>query len=526
MKTLTRALCAVAALLACADASAVFLSPRGTGQVLLFPYYTANAGNQTLITLVNTTARAKAVKVRIHEARNGRAVFELNLYLGGNDTWAAAVFGVDGHGVARIGTNDRSCTIGLPPPEFTDFAIASFSAAAYTGANQDWSSTGTPAAVAQLLGGPARTRDGYVEVIEMGELQSGTGPLQLAEEVDPTRAGATCAELQAAWAVSDANNWSDDPTQAIDLPRGGLLGNGAIIDVARGSMFTYTATALDDFYTYAAAPGALHAAAGSGRPDLRDARNGVDSVRSRADAVNTSIAQETFPLARAIDAVSLALLQGAIWNEFNVDPAIGAANEWVITMPTRRFYSDVASDALVQLPFTDAFGDDGSATEEITVEFYDREERVPGTPPCPVDVLCPPNPNPPPLPSLDDAANIVVFKLEAVALADASPIFLVPFSANGQGFRVVDITGRPFDAGWSYIRLNDPTTIANDNRLPVPGTDRSYIGLPVVGFAVTRIINTQAQPGLLANYGDAVDHGGEVRVVATPAAASATEGQP
>ena len=54
-------------------------------------------------------------------------------------------------------------------------------------------------------------------------------------------------------------------------------------------------------------------------------------------------------------------------NEFLVDPALGAANEWVLTLPTRRFYSDVANDSLVQAPINDAFFDDGSAGEEITV---------------------------------------------------------------------------------------------------------------------------------------------------------------
>ena len=117
MKTPTRALaCAVASLFAgfAADAGAVALSPRGTGQVLLFPYYTVNGGNQTLLTLVNSTARAKALKVRFNEARNGRAVYELNLYLAAHDTWAAAVFANGERGVAKLAFNDASCTIGTP----------------------------------------------------------------------------------------------------------------------------------------------------------------------------------------------------------------------------------------------------------------------------------------------------------------------------------------------------------------------------------------------------------------------------
>src|SRR5262245_56734028 len=117
MKPSTRALAgAVASLFACCatDAGAVSVNPRGTGQVLLFPYYTANGGNQTLLTLVNTTARAKALKLRFNEARNGRTVFEMNLYLAAYDTWAAAVFAAGATGVASIGTVDVSCTTGFP----------------------------------------------------------------------------------------------------------------------------------------------------------------------------------------------------------------------------------------------------------------------------------------------------------------------------------------------------------------------------------------------------------------------------
>lgn len=526
MKPNTRALAgAVALLFACcaADAGAVSLNPRGTGQVLLFPYYTANGGNQTLLTIVNTTDRAKALKVRFNEARNGRTVFEMNLYLAAYDTWAAAVFATGTTGVASIGTNDISCTTGFPAEFSPGLARSAFSADAYTGANQDWSTTGTPAVDAERLAAPERTRDGYVEVIEMGELQSGTGPLQLAEEVNPARQTPSCAELQAAWTVSEANNWSDDATQAIDLPRGGLLGNGAIIDVARGSMFTYAATALDDFYTYAAAPGALHRAAGALRPDLRDARNGVDFVRSRADAINAAIPQETFPLARAIDAVSLTLMQSTLSNEFLSDPALGAENEWVLTLPTRRYYSDVASDAQVQAPFTDAFGDDGSATEGVRLEYTNREERVPGAYEWDLcNSLCPPNL--PPLPSLDDAANILQFASRQPPLA-ATPILGQSYAANARAIVTGVIDGSVFTSGRVVVSIDSPYTFEADNRLRVPNTDRTYVGLPVIGFAVTRIVNTNAGPGLLANYGDAVDHVGEVRLVVTPTAA-ATEDQP
>ena len=46
-----------------APVAAVMLNPRGTGQVLIYPYYTANH-RQTLISVINTTEHGKALKIR------------------------------------------------------------------------------------------------------------------------------------------------------------------------------------------------------------------------------------------------------------------------------------------------------------------------------------------------------------------------------------------------------------------------------------------------------------------------------
>ena len=58
-------------------AQAVNLNPDGLGQVLIYPYYTSNAGNATILSVVNTTDNAKAVKVRFNEGFNSREVLDL-----------------------------------------------------------------------------------------------------------------------------------------------------------------------------------------------------------------------------------------------------------------------------------------------------------------------------------------------------------------------------------------------------------------------------------------------------------------
>jgi len=48
------------------------LSSNGVGQALVFPYYTVNGGQQTLLSVVNTSLIGKVVKVRFREAKTRR----------------------------------------------------------------------------------------------------------------------------------------------------------------------------------------------------------------------------------------------------------------------------------------------------------------------------------------------------------------------------------------------------------------------------------------------------------------------
>ena len=43
----------------------MYINTEHTGEALIFPFYSAQGGNDTLISIANTTAGTKAVKVRI-----------------------------------------------------------------------------------------------------------------------------------------------------------------------------------------------------------------------------------------------------------------------------------------------------------------------------------------------------------------------------------------------------------------------------------------------------------------------------
>jgi hypothetical protein len=51
-------------------AQAIHVNTDGLGQVLLYPFYSVEGGNDTYIQIVNTTDQTKAVKVRFLEAMN------------------------------------------------------------------------------------------------------------------------------------------------------------------------------------------------------------------------------------------------------------------------------------------------------------------------------------------------------------------------------------------------------------------------------------------------------------------------
>ncbi|HJU39227.1 MAG TPA: hypothetical protein VJ724_06605, partial [Tahibacter sp.] len=191
---------AVAAGLAAAPAAhaAMRLSPQDLGQVLLFPYYTVQNNQSTLIGVVNTTDQPKAFNVQFREARNGNVVAELTLLLGPHDTWNASVVGLAANGPANLATTDRSCTMpyvfNAPAPPGTQ-PFHAF---------ENTASDGGPTT-------PARTREGYLQVVEQGVIKP-SSPLH-----------ALLTSPQGSPAGGDCENMLLDRTD-LDPPTGGVYG--------------------------------------------------------------------------------------------------------------------------------------------------------------------------------------------------------------------------------------------------------------------------------------------------------------
>jgi hypothetical protein len=468
-------------------AGAVNLSTDGTGSVLIYPYYTVNGNNATLLSVVNTTAEGKAIKVRFLEAYNSREVLDFNLYMSPFDVWTAEVDKV-GAG-AGVSTADNSCTVPVvgssTPTPFVNYA--------YAGSNSDT--------------GPSdlsRTTEGYVELIEMGTVNNNVAVWKGGGALDAiTHSGgvpASCATVQAAWGYASGSKfWATNNAQIdIGAPDGGLFGSGTIVNVGQGTIEAYNAEALAGFYAVNAA--GAHTAPGSILPNLGTGGNSVAYTFNTTGTGNVSLATTSFT--SSIDAVSAVFMTDNVYNEYAVDPAYGQSTEWVVTFPTKRFYVDYPSlisktkTVLAYKPFDLIFGSGygigyaGTSCSPIDVAVYDREEGAPTSSPG----FSPPPPGPAGF-ALCWEANVVSFDPSAGGNA---PILA---SNLQEGFALP--TG--FTTGWVNF---DFTNGVLPGQHTLAGTNgNTFVGLPAVGFSVQQTINTSAGgAGVLANYTALYNH--------------------
>ena len=138
-------------------ASTLALNEAGTGHSLFIPYFTAQEANSTLINLVNTdTVNGKAVKIRFRGAANSDDLFDFQVFLSPGDVWTASI-SKGANGFAKLTTNDASCT----KPDKATLNSTSFQ--------------GTRLDTANLVGDAlaAGTREGYVEIFNMGDIPKG-----------------------------------------------------------------------------------------------------------------------------------------------------------------------------------------------------------------------------------------------------------------------------------------------------------------------------------------------------------------
>jgi len=492
----------VAAVGAAGTAEAVYLNPNGTGQVLVYPYYTVQSANgnswNTYISVVNTTGTAKAVKVRFLEGKTSSEVLDFNLFLSPNDVWTGAVIpassatGAPGHLI----TADNSCTspaIGLTGVDFRNFQ--------YAGGAGGSALPGT---------GLDRTREGYVEMIEMASL-TGTTATNITHVAGVPL---NCSAVRGATFTPPAGDMGS--------PTGGLMGTGTLINVNNGQDAGYKADALEAFsniiqYTF---PTSTLPALDSPSPAVSlvvnagtiigAAPTGPASMGITAYMSDYTTAA-TIPGARAVATV---FMHSAVLNEYVLDAATGSNTDWVITQPLKnRFVSNTAAIA----PYTATLTASG-ACETVAFSYFNREEQgaaASGTDFSPIPPGASPN-------SICWESNVMSIRNGTGASAS------LPTNASGVLGSVnntnITVTST-FQNGWASLVFTG--TNATGVGLVAPAGTRvqlnqvsppapaivagaaTYFGLPVTGFMIRNFANGSLTCGTATcqgNYGSLFNH--------------------
>jgi hypothetical protein len=490
----------VAGLGVAGTAEAVYMSPNRTGQVLVYPYYTVQSaeGNSwnTYLSVVNTTSIAKAVKVRILEGKTSAEVLDFNLFLSPNDVWTAALVPSDATATApgRIITTDTSCTRPAIPAAGVQFRNFQYSVA-----GSDDALPGT---------GLERTREGYVEILEMGALSGATaGFVTHGASGSP----ANCAAVQ-------APAFTSIPAGQIIPPRGGLMGTGTLINVNNGRDAGYKADALDAWSN-----AVNYTDSGFVTPRLDDAQPAQSLVIRSGDIDTAGTGASTLITAYRSDfvassgasagarAVASVFMHSAVLNEYVLDNASASLTDWVVTQPIKnRFVTSTVAAA----PYSNVLTSSG-ACELIGFVYFNREEAgaaALGTDFSPLPPSAPGN-------SMCWESTVISIRNTATHMPADTTRSTVLGSANltnvtintgyQNGWAALAFSGTSALGGMGSVATNRVNLGTNAVAPVVTAGAVTYFGLPVTGFMVRTFANGQLTCGSAScqgNYGAAFTH--------------------
>lgn len=473
-KKLSQAI-AVATLVGAAGAANadMFVNGNGLGDVLLYPLYTADAGNDTYISVTNTTDKIKAVKVRMLEHKNSKEVLDFNLYLSPYDMWSAAIT-LDASGNPVIKTYDTSCTVGRVTTQGIAFRNSEYSA------DSDKSL--------------ARAKIGHIELIEMGNVEpsldlatiggrtwtAGEAIIHGADN-KPGNCDAVSAAFRAGGVWAGANQ-----NVGVELtPDGesGLYGTGTIVNVEAGWQASYDAVALANTYD-----DARHNKPGSVKPNFDDLKPEIvtfdGSPYEMTDDNNVGA---------GYNAVSALLSKAAIYNDYIYGAGLNAQTDMVVTFPTRQAYIDngyvIPGDANSGLnpavaPFTQPWNPAKSeACEKVTITYWDHEENEYA----PADDDFSPAPETP--------GFALCYETNILHVGSNSNLF-----GGDKGHTTLSLENG-FEKGWLSFNF-----LGNDHDLDSEYGSAIFEGMPVIGFATSAIVNGNVLDGVLSNYASTYVH--------------------
>jgi len=505
---------AVAAGVSTTAMAQMHINHQGTGEALIYPLYTAQQGNDTYITVVNTTETAKAVKVRILEAQNSQEVLDFNLYMSPEDHFSFAIT-ASGEG-AKLVTADKSCTVPAIPAGGVDFVNNLFQDdkgaddAKTTTVDESFDNTGL-----------SRTAIGHIEVIEMGQIAYSTDPKSVYQATlhDSDGVPGDCSAHTALWSddkgtkgawLAAAPGEADAGFVAGPWDGGGLYGYGQVVNVMKGTAFGYDAVAIDGLVDpdNALADGAaLHYFPGDIDPNFQNGRLDSTFMVEALDGPQEAAAP--------ILAVGALFQTTMLENDYVLDETINALTDWVITQPTKAAHVN-EDDVADVIPPYNMMWDKRKVCEPVGMTSWDREEANPFIPPA---GSVPPvfSPRPPagetPDPESQDVplcyeTTIVQFGTDSAIGVDTVAIGVNDLLEGADGWARIGFGEDSIDTDDFYASDTDPDTNWQPRR--ISGTDADLVGLPVTGFAVIKYENgtltDENGDGVLANYAVSTEH--------------------
>lgn len=454
------------------NADAVFVNNKGLGEALIIPYYTVNNDLNTLVSITNTQDNAKAIKINFREGLNGHAALSYNVYLDAFDTWSFVLASINSNQVgyenqpsAAHFTSDLSCSPYLSKnrQEFLPFGLT----------------TGPQ--------GLTRVREGYIEILEMGEIPMDSD-FFTALDLGTNGVPADCSLIEQAW--EEGGTWSGDSQRDIEPPSGGLMATADLINVAEGINYSIPVTALADFFPddeiFHVNPGDTELSLDAAKPNARVV--GVDKHHNLQ--FNTGI-----------DAVSGVLMADQVLSTYVLDSFVAGKTEIVYTQPTRRFYLDVpfSSTEAVSPPFNLNFKDVPNCESGVVPSgfyggiqidglIFDREAQK--EQPSGGVITRPPDP-----PKDGICGSVFVHSIKQ---PEADPS--LPGITGSENIKRINTMSVPHATENGFLIFD-----FLESR-PIRGTDAdgdSYNvhGIPVLGLTLFRFTNGGAGEGLLAQYG-------------------------
>ena len=549
------------------------------GDMLLAPYYTTESGNETYLNVVNTTDRFKALKVRFREARASEDSLDFHVYMSPKDMWTATLT-QDANGDPVLVTGDESCTFG----RVGDSADSSGARVQTTYIDQVTDRLSEAGAEYTGPEPAQRIREGYVEIIEMGTFSE---ELREEVAADPvTVSGAEDFVTRAATTDSTADDWlgyyakhvdgqprdcrafealnteldeldpetiqlalieGGTPSFTFDPPdgeprevktgfgyrTGGLFGSSAIINVEDATYTPVDLTILNTLDEFCSTDNMFfsQSPATGEHLDVYTMDTGLSLNKDTLQYWDLpDLSSHGFSWrddggysARRAWSVSSALATTTLFNEFFVDPALGAETDWVVTQPTKRFFvtgDSVNGDGVAEntwldrgpweqrdididpIFFTRNYDyAEARSCEPMRIRSWDREEEEILFTADPSDGFSPGVPDTPESQGICYETTVFTFsRSDSDSVTAPSPVLGAQVSLTGIAI------GTDAPAGWTRMDLTNGTA-GDTSARQRNAYDANTFGLPVIGFAAWRFYNDgQTSAGSLNQYGGGFRH--------------------